>query len=232
MFLHMNRVGKWFHLLQEIKPRNEINFFSSSGRGMEGVNSIHILQNDQHIMRFGLCKERNLLSCVSANQFQSDKGSMQVQEIGFLSNSIFKCFNLSQAFVSPKLLESSHVSKVRPFTQAVRKGHTLSREWLVQLWHIDKKRNRPKRKRQQAHVCSASPADSVPQTYYSSFRLPFDVPPIQVQPGPQAPSVGSEGPPLHQPAPTQSLGGILMPTCPEENCFAEGLIDIVTLRKA
>lgn len=218
--INMNRVGKWFHIVHKINRKIKINSFSTAGRRTEGVTGAHFLRNDQQIISLGVCKEGILLGCVSGNQLNSDTGIRKVQGIRTLSGCIFKGINSGHSLVSPKLCESWYSSTIHPCTLAVRQVHSLSREWLVELWLEEKKRNKLKHKRQKKGVWSVSTADTVGQTIFTSFRSPFDVPSTPIDPGHEAQAVGSEGLPLHQPPPSQSLSGILRPTCSEEVMIA------------
>lgn len=215
----MNRVGKWFHIIHKINKKVEIKSFSTAER-TDGVMKVHFQQNDRQFISLGVRKEGILLGCVLASQLNSDVGVKNVQGIRSLSTGIFKGTDLGHSLVSHKLCESRYSSTIHPCTLAVRQRHTLPREWLVELWLEEKKKNKLKHKRQWGGVRSASSADSVGQTDFSSFRLPFDVPSTSVNPGLEAQAVGSEGLPLHQPPPSQSLGGILRPTCSEEVMIA------------
>lgn len=217
--INMNRVGKWFHIIHKINKKVEIKSFSTAER-TDGVMKVHFQQNDQQFISLGVRKEGILLGCVLASQLNSDVGVKNVQGIRSLSTGIFKGTDLGHSLVSPKLCESRYSSTIHPCTLAVRQRHTLRREWLVELWLEEKKKNKLKHKRQWGGVRSASSADSVGQTDFSSFRLPFDVPSTSVNPGLEAQAAGSEGLPLHQPPPSQSLGGILRPTCSEEVMIA------------
>lgn len=217
--INMNRVGKWFHIIHKINKKVEIKSFSTAER-TDGVMKVHFQQNDQQFISLGVRKEGILLGCVLASQLNSDVGVKNVQGIRSLSTGIFKGTDLGHSLVSPKLCESRYSSTIHPCTLAVRQRHTLRREWLVELWLEEKKKNKLKHKRQWGGVRSASSADSVGQTDFSSFRLPFDVPSTSVNPGLETQAVGSEGLPLHQPPPSQSLGGILRPTCSEEVMIA------------
>lgn len=218
--INMNRVGKWFHIVHKINRKIKINSFSTAGRRTEGVTGAHFLRNDQQIISLGVCKDGILLGCVSGNQLNSDTGIRKVQGIRTLSGCIFKGINSGHSLVSPKLCESWYSSTIHPCTLAVRQVHSLSREWLVELWLEEKKRNKLKHKRQKKGVWSVSTADTVGQTIFTSFRSPFDVPSTPIDPGHEAQAVGSEGLPLHQPPPSQSLSGILRPTCSEEVMIA------------
>lgn len=217
--INMNRVGKWFHIIHKINKKVEIKSFSTAER-TDGVMKVHFQQNDHQFISLGVRKEGILLGCVLASQLNSDVGVKNVQGIRSLSTGIFKGTDLGHSLVSPKLCESRYSSTIHPCTLAVRQRHTLPREWLVELWLEEKKKNKLKHKRQWGGVRSASSADSVGQTDFSSFRLPFDVPSTSVNPGLEAQAAGSEGLPLHQPPPSQSLGGILRPTCSEEVMIA------------
>lgn len=217
--INMNRVGKWFHIIHKINKKVEIKSFSTAER-TDGVMKVHFQQNDQQFISLGVRKEGILLGCVLASQLNSDVGVKNVQGIRSLSTGIFKGTDLGHSLVSHKLCESRYSSTIHPCTLAVRQRHTLPREWLVELWLEEKKKNKLKHKRQWGGVRSASSADSVGQTDFSSFRLPFDVPSTSVNPGLETQAVGSEGLPLHQPPPSQSLGGILRPTCSEEVMIA------------
>uniref|UniRef100_A0A0C9S9X3 Phospholipid scramblase n=1 Tax=Wollemia nobilis TaxID=56998 RepID=A0A0C9S9X3_9CONI len=215
----MNKVGRWFHIIQRTNGKHEIKTFKPDRKGMERVTADNSLHNGMKRMNFRLYKE-GVLGCVSAIQLHSGRGTKNVQGSRSLSVGIFEGSNLCQSLSSPKFRLSRNGSMVHPFKLDLREGHSLSREWLVQLWLEENKRKSLKHKRQHKRIQNASPADFSNQTSFFSFRLPFDIRPKSVRPGPELQPVGSGGPPVNQPPVTQSLDGILNPTSLEEEKIA------------
>ncbi|XP_057872411.2 uncharacterized protein LOC131078677 isoform X1 [Cryptomeria japonica] len=212
----MNTLGKWSHIIQRANRCNEFNNLELAKRGMAGVTTIYSLHNGQQTINFRRHNEGVLLDCVSASKLHGGKGTLKAQGNKCFSKSIFNDSQLYKSLVISRFLASCHGSTVHPFKQTLRQSHNLSREWLAQLWHEEKKRNFLKRRRYYKHSESASPVDSLDWTSFTSFRIPSDVPPASVHPGPEAQPGDLRGPPVQQPSPSQSLVGILKPTCPEE----------------